>query len=192
MKTGLYLWADLHLNHGGILRHCPRPWHTAKQMNAALIELWNGVVLNESDEVWFLGDFGMHAPSNPDTDDLGVLFWKLRGRKHLIVGNHDVKNPQTLRLPWESIDVLTELKRDGRRAVLCHYPLESWPGMHHGAAHFHGHCHGSLARKAPKRFDVGVDVFRSGPVSWDALWEMANRETFSPVDHHGTESGVIQ
>jgi calcineurin-like phosphoesterase family protein len=184
MKPQLYVTADTHFNHAGILRHVPsRPWRTVKEMNAALVERWNAVVLNESDVVYHLGDFGMHAPNDGDASDLGVLFWQLRGRKHLVVGNHDVKNPQVLRLPWESIDQIAEVKRDGRRLVLCHYPLESWPGMHHGAAHVHGHSHGTLARKAPKRFDVGVDVFPA-PVSWEELWEMADRETFVPADHH--------
>jgi len=113
------------------------------------------------------------------------VFWKLRGKKHLCPGNHDVRNQQVMRLPWESIEQIAEVKRHGRRLVLSHYAIENWAGMHRGAAHLHGHSHGTLTHKIAKRFDVGVDCFPDGPVSWDRVWEMADREVFAPVDHHG-------
>lgn len=154
-------------------------------MNKALVESWNAVVLRENDEVWHLGDFGMHAPNSSGAEDLGCLFWRLRGKKHLVIGNHDVKNQQIMRLPWETIEQISEVKKSGRRLVLCHYPLESWAGACRGAAHLHGHCHGTLKRKAAKRFDVGVDVHPAGPVSWDEVWSWADKERFEMTDHHG-------
>lgn len=179
----IFFTSDSHLNHRGILKHTNRPWSNVRAMNEGLVAAWNGAVLRENDTVYHLGDFGMHAPNDGEGEDLGVLFWRLRGRKHLVVGNHDAKNPQVLRLPWESIGQIVEVKKDGRRLVLCHYALESWAGMHHGAAHLHGHSHGTL-RKAPRRIDVGVDCFPA-PVSWDEVWAQVDRETFVPVDHHG-------
>ena len=181
-----YFWADTHFNHQGILHHTSRPWKTVAAMNAELIERWNFIVENESDEIWLLGDFGFHAPTKEGTTDLLELFWKLRGRKCLVVGNHDAKNSQVLRLPWERIEKLVELKVEGSRFVLCHYPLESWPGMHRGAIHLHGHCHGTLRRKAPKRFDVGADCY-THPVPWDMIVEKANAQTFEASDHHGSD-----
>ncbi len=181
----IYLWADTHFNHEGILHHTKRPWATVEGMNYALVQRWNARVKNESDDVWFLGDFGFHAPTKPGTDDLGELFWRLRGRKHLVVGNHDEKNQQVLRLPWESVERLVMVKHQGTRAVLCHYPLESWNGMHYGTLHFHGHCHGTLRRLVPHRFDVGVESFPDGPIEWDYLVATARCQEFKPVDHHG-------
>lgn len=180
----IYLWSDTHFNHRGILKHTNRPWTTVRQMNEALTEVWNATVRKESDDVYLLGDFGFHAPTDPETEDLGVIFWRLRGKKHLIVGNHDVKNSQVMRLPWESVELIREAKHEGRRAVLCHYPMESWPGMHRGVAHFHGHCHGTLRRKMPKRFDLGVECFPY-PVAWEEIHALADKEVFSAVDHHG-------
>jgi calcineurin-like phosphoesterase family protein len=154
-------------------------------MNEGLIELWNARVEHENDDVWFLGDFGYHAPTQEYTTDLGVIFWKLRGKKHLIVGNHDVKNTQVMRLPWETVDMLKEIKLNGQRATLCHYPLETWPAAWRGAMMLHGHCHGTLKRKLPKRFDVGVDALgNNGPIPWDTLVEWASKETFMAVDGH--------
>ena len=177
----IFFLGDTHFNHEAIIRHAGRRYASVAEMNASLMTTWNSVVTSERDEVWHLGDFGFHAQG---AEDLAAIWWRLRGRKSLVVGNHDVKNPQVLRLPWERVETLFELKTDGRRVVLCHYPLESWPGMHYGAVHLHGHCHGTLAHQIPHRFDVGVDVV-GAPVSLDAVVERAAAQRFVPQDHHG-------
>ena len=180
-----YFWADTHFNHRGILGHCSRPYRDVGEMNRALVELWNGAVTRESDVVWFLGDFGF-SPGlrRPEAEELDSIFFRLRGVKHLVVGNHDDRNPRVLRLPWERVERLYTFRHEGARAELCHYPLETWKGAWRGALMLYGHSHGTLRRKVAKRFDVGADVFRDGPVSWEALLELASRETFEPVDHH--------
>ena len=182
-----FFTADTHFNHTAILGLAKRDFPNVREMNSWLIETWNAKVTQERDHVWVLGDFGFNAPTREGTTDLGELFWKLRGVKHLIVGNHDYKNTQVLRLPWESIHDLWEFKQDGLRAVLCHSPLETWAGSWRGNLHFHGHCHGSLQRKIPKRFDVGVDTLlgASGPIPWEELKELGMKEEFVPVDGHG-------
>jgi calcineurin-like phosphoesterase family protein len=52
----------------------------------------------------------------------------------------------------------------------------------------HGHCHGNLKRKLPRRFDVGADVF-DVPVRLDDLWARGQLDKFEPTDHHGEGSG---
>ena len=188
MDPQFFFTADTHFNHRGILHHAARPWRSVREMNAGLVEAWNARVTSESDVVYHLGDFGMHAPNDGESWDLGAIFWKLRGIKHLVIGNHDAKNPQVLRLPWQSVSQIADVKRKGRRLVLCHYAIENWPGQWRGAAHLHGHSHGSLSHKMAKRFDVGVDAWPGGgPASWDEVWEAADREAFVAVDHHGRE-----
>ena len=185
----IFFTADTHFNHRGILKYTDRrrQWRTLPEMNRGLVDSWNAVVTRESDEVWHLGDFGFHAPTDRETEDLGVLFWRLRGKKHLVIGNHDAKNTQVLRLPWESVSPLEELKRDGHRFVLCHYAIENWAGQWRGAIHLHGHAHGTLRHKIAKRFDVGVDAMGPAPVPIDQIIEAAAAEPFVPVDHHGKE-----
>lgn len=207
-----YLWADTHFNHSGIIGYCGRvdprtglPFRTVGEMNRSLIERWNTVVTRESDVVWVLGDFGFKENVHDRGEDLAVIFHKLRGIKNLVVGNHDEKNKATtLRLPWENrVEVrdgkgevvrtilphLVTLKESGRRAELCHYPLETWKGAARGALMLHGHSHGSLKRVIPHRFDVGCDVFKDGPVAFDKLWELAQRQAYQPQDHHATRDG---
>jgi calcineurin-like phosphoesterase family protein len=157
-----YFWADMHFNHENIIGFCNRPYRNAGEMNRILKYKWNMIVTNESDHIWVLGDF-MFKMRGQVKEDMHTLFHQLRGIKHLIIGNHDVKNPEVLRLPWESQDLLLNLKLNGHRFVLCHYPLESWSGSNHGSVMLHGHCHGNMEHILPRRFDVGVDV-RPWPV----------------------------
>lgn len=174
----IYFWSDTHFNHAGILKHASRPYTTVDEMNQALIDRWNSVVLRESDEVYLLGDFAFAGGWTLDQ-----IFYALRGRKHLIVGNHDERNPKVLKLPWESTEKLKTFKWEGFRAELCHYPLSTWKGAHTGTVMIHGHSHGNLPR-IPRRYDVGADVYHC-PVTWEALRDEAARETYIPVDHHG-------
>lgn len=180
----IYFWSDTHFNHRGIMSHCSRtrPYSSVEEMNIALIAKWGRI--RDSDTIYLLGDFGFRVGGGAKLAD---IFSSLPGHKHLIVGNHDEKNPEVLKLPWESVSHLKVVKDNGRRAVLCHYPLETWASAHHGVLHFHGHCHGTLRRKIPHRFDVGADVFTNGPVSWDELEVLAALEPYNPQDHHGED-----
>lgn len=152
-------------------------------MNRALIDKWNQVV-GPKDEVWFLGDFGFH-PAGVDSDELPWIFAALHGRKHLVVGNHDAKNKQVLRLAWGELEDLKDIKVAKQRITLCHYPLTTWPASHYGSIQLHGHCHGTLQDKRPKRFDVGVDV-EPFPISLEQVVERAAAEPFVPIDAHGS------
>lgn len=176
----IYFWSDTHFNHAGIIRYCTRPFDSVADMNDCLVETWNSAVRGNA-TIYLLGDFAM---ATKDGDDIATLFRSLNGHKHLVVGNHDEKNPAVLRLPWESISSLRTIKENGMRAEVCHYPLATWKGAHKGALMLHGHSHGTLKQAAAHRFDVGVDV-RPSPVSFEQLWAEAAAQSFVAVDHHG-------
>lgn len=171
-----------HFNHDAVIRYCNRPDANVIAMNLRLIGAWNSAV-TPRDTVYFLGDFAFKRKGGEPIDR---VFEMLNGHKHLILGNHDEKNAEVMKLGWESVGHIKVLKDNGRRAVLCHYPLESWPSAHHGALHFHGHSHGNLKRRVAHRFDVGVDVYER-PVSFDWLASIAAMQTFQAADHHGSE-----
>lgn len=149
------------------------------EMNEALVDRWNETV-RPSDTIWLLGDFAFSAKDA----DLPALFARLHGHKCLVVGNHDDRNPKVLKLGWERVERLLAVKALGMRAVACHFPLETWEGAARGYIHVHGHSHGTLKRKLPRRWDVGVDV-QPRPVSLDALWEMGQAQEFIAADHYG-------
>ena len=197
-----YFTADLHFNHVGIMTHCKRKFRDVKHMNRSMIEAWNDTVTRESDVVWVLGDFGFKSSTG---DNLEEIFYKLRGIKRFVVGNHDEKNPKAMKLPWDNketqnkedeqdedgfsplgtrLPFLVTFRDVGRRAELCHYPLETWKNAQRGTLMLHGHSHGSLKRVIPHRFDVGIDVWHK-PVDFEDLWELAqNQMEYQAQDHH--------
>jgi calcineurin-like phosphoesterase family protein len=112
------------------------------------------------------------------------IFKQLKGHKHLVVGNHDEQNKAVLKLPWESISWYKKIKENGMKAIASHYPFETWSGVLRGYFHVHGHSHGTLRRKLPRRFDVGADVEYT-PVLMEKLHNVAAAAPFLPTDHHG-------
>lgn len=125
-------------------------------MDHALIEGWNSVV-RPSDTVVHLGDFEW----GHSRERTAEIFASLKGKKHLVVGNHD--RPRVTDLPWETIQERLIVHTAGRRIICDHYPLRSWAGCFHGDLHVHGHTHGSLPGTSQSA-DVGVDVWGYAPV----------------------------
>lgn len=177
--------SDLHFNHRSIIDYCSRPWATVPDMNEGLIERWNAVV-RPKDTTWVLGDFGFNGGSYEGYDLLGI-FLRLHGKKNLVIGNHDEKNPKVLKLPWDLITPMATVRGENKmRAVACHYPMETWKYPERYIM-LHGHSHGTLQTVKPRRFDVGVDVpdWGYGPIAFETLWELAAGQAYDPCDHHG-------
>ena len=81
----IYYTAYLHLGHENIIKMCDRPFLSIEEMNAALIDNWNSVVSND-DTVYILGDFIYRSSISGK-----VYLRQMKGKKHLIIGNHDHK-----------------------------------------------------------------------------------------------------
>ncbi|WP_342739385.1 metallophosphoesterase [Bradyrhizobium sp. B117] len=154
-----FLYADPHFFHASMLKFCPetRAYASVAEMNEAMASAWRRVV-KPTDEVIVVGDFAHRAD---DPKELKRLFDSLPGEKHLIVGNHD--GPDTLALPWKTINQMAFVSIDSQRVVLCHYALRTWPGIRKGALMLYGHNHGRLPGNQ-QSCDVGVDVFGAAPV----------------------------
>lgn len=151
--------ADLHLGHHGILKHCSatRPYGTVEAMDAAIVTNVNERV-ERDDILYILGDFALSG----DTEYVRHLFHEIRGRKVLILGNHDLDNKgrvaRTIRdLPWHQPPThALEATDEGCRLYLHHYACRVWPAAHHGSFHLYGHSHGNLPPMGHSR-DVGID-----------------------------------
>lgn len=170
--------ADLHFGHTNILQHHPHRGESLDEMHARIVHNWNSNVA-QGDEVWVLGDFHLGKSA-----EVAGWFHALKGRKHLIVGNHDSSAVQ--RLDWSSVTYLREWKMKPHKAVLCHYPLLTWNGAHRGTWMLHGHSHGLLrAGGLTTRMDVGLDThpeFR--PYALDEIIDVMADRTYVPVDGH--------
>ncbi len=157
--TTKWYMADPHLGHGAALEwgHATRAFGSTEDMDKAIIDRVNERVA-ESDLLFILGDFAV----SHDADYVAHCFHALRGRKILILGNHDLDNrghvkPALVALPWAAPLVhAMETKDGGQRLYMSHYAHRVWPAAHYGSYHFYGHSHGAIPNVGRSR-DVGID-----------------------------------
>lgn len=150
----IWFTADHHYGHANIIKHCSRPFASVHEMNETMTQRWNERVAT-TDTVYHVGDFAFRG-QKADT-----YLRPLKGRKHLILGNHDDR--KNLGDTWESISDILQVSISGTPIVLCHYGMRVWNRSHHGALHFYGHSHGKLPGTS-QSLDVGVDCWDFRPV----------------------------
>lgn len=152
--------SDTHLGHERMLSMQPRPFPSIEEHDEYIIEAWNSVV-GDDDVVYHLGDFAFGL--SRDAERIREIFARLKGRKHLIIGNHDVDkkgalHPTLSSLEWAARPEHALRTKDGGKDIwLSHYAARSWPSQHYGSIHFYGHSHGKLPGVGRSR-DVGVDM----------------------------------
>jgi len=164
----LYFTADLHLGHENIIRLCERPYKNASQMDSKLIKNWNSVIKNHTDIVYILGDFSLRGKSHEDWY-INILR-KLRGRKILILGNHDRMNPfDYVELGFESVHTSLIIENE---ILLCHDPAWS-VAVPKGWITLCGHVHDAFRYLATPRniINVGVDVWDYRPISFNEIFQ---------------------
>jgi calcineurin-like phosphoesterase family protein len=150
---------------------CNRKFSSVDEMNTAMVERWNAIVKSE-DEVWVLGDFAWKGGEN--------YFYRLNGKKHLVIGNHD--NRSVITLPWSSQPQhYVELKKSDVHLILCHYPFEEWNSFFKNSIHLHGHVHGRKLNNIPRRIDVGVDFWDFTPVSLEQIIQHIKNDSTRPI-----------
>lgn len=127
----IFIISDLHLGHANIIKLANRPFKTVEEMDNKIISNWNKVV-GKDDLVYVLGDFCFKG-KNAD-----YYLNKLNGKIFLIKGNHDIfiKHDKII-----GIRDYYELKYNGTKYILFHYPILSWNGMYRDTIHFYGHVH---------------------------------------------------
>lgn len=74
--------ADTHFGHENVIRFCSCPFSCAAEMDEALMENRNRRVRGH-DTVYIVGDMFLHSVNT------GQILKRLKGRKRLIVGNHN-------------------------------------------------------------------------------------------------------
>ena len=170
-----YYISDTHLGHYNIIRLCSRPFKTAEEMDEVIINNWNSVV-KDTDTVYIGGDFCFKSGKDPVE-----YLKKLNGHKHLCIGNHDkslLKNPAA-RKYFESIKDMYNIEDNGKRIVLCHYPMVEWDGFFRGTIHLYGHIHNNtsnatydIVKNIPNCYNMGADVLGFTPRTLDEIVSM--------------------
>lgn len=134
-----YYISDLHFN--SINKWDNRTLET----DNIIINNWNKTVTN-SDHVYILGDIGKFG-NNKENEYLCKCISVLKGKKHLIIGNHDKLKDQRISQLFVEICDYKELYDNfnglNYYLILSHYPILFWNGQHKGNIHLYGHVHKS-------------------------------------------------
>lgn len=166
----LYI-GDTHFGHRAVLNHDRRPFESIEEHDQILIKCWNGRVEND-DDVYIVGDFA-YKNDNPAEWYLR----QLRGRKHLVIGNHDselLRNSVAMGY-FQSVDKMMAISDCTRRVILCHYPLAEWSGFFRGSYHVYGHIHAQMndaaiyMRNHERALNAGCMINNYTPASLDEL-----------------------
>jgi calcineurin-like phosphoesterase family protein len=195
-KENMSIWfsSDHHFGHRAILTYSHRPFTDVAEMDAALIRNWNERVA-ERDDVYHLGDI-IFRLSKERTEE---ILRQLRGRIHLVRGNHD-RDIEKHRERFVWVKDLAEVKIpdpdavDGlQRIVLCHYAMRTWNRSHFGSWSLYGHSHGTLYDDPNSlSFDVGVDARGFAPVSYEDVKAVMKTKRFVPIDHHVGRGATVE
>lgn len=166
-----YYIADLHFFHASMNdRMDHRGFANVEEMNAYMIQKWNGKV-RRNDEVVIIGDLSWGT-----AEQTNGLLEQLNGRLFLITGNHDrfvrQSDFKTGRFTW--IKPYAELSDNRRRVVLCHYPIMCYNGQYRldeagnpRTYMLYGHVHDTQDQRLLEQFQ---EITR-GTVTTDAQGE---------------------
>jgi len=191
--------ADTHLGHQNILEFegGRTQYKTIEEHDEDVIFRWNRAV-RPGDLVYHLGDVAFVR----DVKTLEKYLSRLNGTIHLIKGNHDqrrlLRRLTTRKIAWWGD--YKEIKIDGKKIVLFHWPIEIWNQRQYQSWHLHGHSHGGCPSKNHVlRQDVGWDVWYQ-PVHHEALAGLVFRHKkfrfddyhINPNKHGGKQNGRIE
>lgn len=160
-----YYIADTHFQHKNILRFDNRPWYDLSAMEDDMIALWNERV-KKDDDVYILGDFCWGS-----AEHWRRLLPKLRGKKHLILGNHDLsKIPADISRMFEGRPTgYLEIKDGEYNVILSHYPLISYKhDIDPKSIMLHGHVHNTVEAKALKE---AVELYKKSCLENDYAYK---------------------
>ena len=181
-----YFTSDQHLGHANIIRLCNRPFASLEEMNETLISRWNAKV-GDSDRVFVIGDLFFRA-ENPE-----AMLKRLRGRKTLILGNHDTSwtGKVDLSRHFEGVHTMLEASDGAHAITMCHYPMMTFNHCMR-AFMIHGHIHGNTnadywpyLQSHERILNASVEVNDYAPVTFDEL--VANNRKFKAA-HQETDA----
>lgn len=169
----IYYISDLHFGHEKVIVMDNRPFEDVEEMDSELIRRWNERV-TDNDDVYIVGDVTYHS-QNPAKWYLK----QLKGKKHLISGNHDWKiaKDEDVANCFESVEKMESIDDNGRSVCLCHYPIAEWYGKRYGGYHVFGHIHCrrdevyEFMSRFDKALNAGCMINGYRPVTLDELIE---------------------
>jgi calcineurin-like phosphoesterase family protein len=161
----IFVISDTHFNHANMLKFTDadgqliRPFNNVLEMNEMMVDNWNRTV-RDQDIIYHLGDVymtnGHHA---------NAILHRLRGRKRLILGNHDNGKDQVLHKHFQKITLWRMWPDLG--LILSHVPMHQ-SSFRKAALNVHGHIHASES-PGPEYRNVCVEKTNYTPVNIEEL-----------------------
>lgn len=174
----IYFTSDTHFGDKKILASRTM-FNSVEEMDEALISKWNAKITNE-DTVYILGDI---TPKGITTMKSYVN--RLNGKKHLIIGNHDMKwykNGMDLRDTFVDAKHCDVIPYGEIYLTLSHFPMFEFLGCMGKHYHIHGHIHNRkfrtyeyIKRFVPRALNAGMDINDFVPCTLDELIENNNK-----------------
>lgn len=163
MTKNTFFVADCHFFHAKIIGF-GRPFATLEEHNETIVKNWNSVV-NDNDVVWVLGDLVFAGKENL------VIFERLKGKKRLVLGNHDTGSKDKYMKYFEKVEGAVEFGSDW---ILTHIPVHPqclegrWRVNVHGHTHsvFIKNTHGNKVLKTPDPRYVCVSLEQTNYFPW--------------------------
>ena len=153
--------------HKNIIQYENRPFKDVQEMDQELIKVWNEKV-KDDDLVYILGDFSFY-----NGEETNNILNQLKGKKILIIGNHDCKFLKDKKFNRELFEEIVErksIKRNKTKIYMSHFPMADWNNREQGSIHFYGHIHTmqnevseymtELRLKGYECYNVGFDVHK--------------------------------
>jgi calcineurin-like phosphoesterase family protein len=157
----VYIWSDLHLGHGNVIRYCNRPFADVAEMNTALLHAWKSTVKN-GDTIINLGDVSLKL----NKEYLATVIQRLPGYKILVMGNHDRKKPLRWWLDVGFNEVYLHPVVYEGKYILSHTVVDMFKES--GFINVHGHIH-NLESDISNCINVSVEKTEYKPVLLEDL-----------------------
>lgn len=173
-----FFFSDPHFFHKKLIRGTEgnfgehaRPFDTIEEHNETIVNNWNSVVKN-NDVVWVLGDCVFAGKENL------VIFERLKGKKRLVLGNHDTGSKDKYMKYFEKVEGAVEYGAD---IILTHIPVHPQCLVGRWRLNIHGHTHGDIirdtryassnARPDPRYICVSLEQTGYFPLTYNQVME---------------------
>lgn len=170
----IYFTSDLHFGHDKEFLYKTRGFNSIEEHDNNIIENWNNIV-TENDDVYVLGDLML------GDKEYGINCLKqLKGKIHIVVGNHDTANKIDLYATKLNnvveIKPIIILKYNKYRFYLSHYPtittsLNKEKPLKDCLINLHGHTHqiNKFYNESPHMYNVCLDCHQNKPISIEEI-----------------------
>jgi len=165
----IYFTSDLHIGHDKDFLYEPRGFKNIKDHDLTIVNNWNSVVTDD-DDIYILGDLTLEDYDN------GLSKLKLlKGKKHIIIGNHDTNfRVELYKELTDDINYADLVKYGKYQFYISHYPTHTGNKDKHMSTqliNLYGHTHQktNFYNNDPFMYHVGLDSHNNFPVEIDEI-----------------------